>query len=244
MNAAWTRISILWVGTFFYGIHLVLFCICLYILIKRPRNLGNIIFLLNAIALFATGTIQIGFNTVLTAAEFGAINIPSKLFNQIVDGISLMYVINNFMSDALVIYRCYVIWGNNILVTILPILMLIASTVLGFLGLSTTLGLRLSSEFFLVLSLATNVLVTALTAGRISWVSRRSRAYLETAAKRRYASAVAILIETGMLYSVNLLAVVVIYPFPSLFFCLGGTPPDAIPDYGHFADAHNRSSWT
>ncbi|KAJ6477047.1 hypothetical protein C8R45DRAFT_1158313 [Mycena sanguinolenta] len=149
------------VGTFFYGIYLVLFCICIYILMKRPRDLANAILLLTAIALFTSATVQIIFNVIVNASGFGALDIPPESIDRVIDGASVMYILSNLVADGLVIYRCYVLWSNNTLVIILPILMLIASTVL---GLGSRLGLpALSSVVFFAVSLATNVLVTALT---------------------------------------------------------------------------------
>ncbi|KAJ7796525.1 hypothetical protein B0H14DRAFT_3157974 [Mycena olivaceomarginata] len=197
------------VGTFFYGIYLVLFCICIYILLNRPRNPGNTILLVTAIALFTLATVQAVINLVLGAADVDGIDLP---YDQLVVATSVVYVVNNFIADGLVIYRCYVVWNNNILVTIPPTLMLIAATVLGII---VSLDLNLTAYPFFALSLATNVLVTILTAGRIWWICRRSRgAYSKTAEQRRYVSAVAILIESGMLYSATVLTYLIVVSIP------------------------------
>ncbi|KAJ7770336.1 hypothetical protein B0H14DRAFT_349761 [Mycena olivaceomarginata] len=209
MDDFWYAISQLWVGTFFYGIYLVLFCICIYVLLNRPRNPRNTILLVTAIALFTLATVQAVINLVLGAAEIDDIDLP---YDQLVDANSVVYVVNNFIADGLVIYRCYVVWNNNILVTILPTLMLIAATVLGII---VSLDLNLTAYPFFALSLATNVLVTILTAGRIWWICRRSRgAYSKTAEQRRYVSAVAILVESGMLYSATVLTYLIVVSIP------------------------------
>ncbi|KAF7350814.1 hypothetical protein MSAN_01643000 [Mycena sanguinolenta] len=197
-------------GHFFYGIYVMLFCICIYILLNRPRNLGNSILLVTAIALFTLATVQAVINLVLGAADIDNIDIP---YDQLVDGADVVYALNNFIADGLVIYRCYVVWNNNIFVTILPILMLIVTTVLGVV---VSFDLTLSFYPFFGLSLATNVLVTMLTAGRIWWISRYARAYLKTAEQRRYASAIAIIIESGMLYSATVLAHLIVISIPSV----------------------------
>ncbi|KAJ6497279.1 hypothetical protein C8R45DRAFT_982473 [Mycena sanguinolenta] len=210
MDDFWYDISQLWVGTFFYGIYLILFCICIYILLNRPRNLGNTILLVTAIALFTLATVQAIINLVLGAADIDDIDIP---YQQLVDGTDVVYAINNFIADGLVIYRCYVVWDHNVFVTILPIMMLIVTTVL---GLIVSFSFTLSVYPFYALSLATNVLVTMLTVGRIWWISRYSRAYLKTAEQRRYLSAMAILIESGALYSATVLAFIIILSIPSV----------------------------
>ncbi|KAJ7252367.1 hypothetical protein B0H12DRAFT_1233900 [Mycena haematopus] len=203
MDDFWYDISQLWmgVGTFFYGIYLVLFCICVYILLNRPHNLGNTILLVTAIALFTLATVQAVINLVLGAADIDNIDIP---YDQLVSGNSLVYAVNNFIADGLVVYRCYAVWNKNIFVTILPILMLIAVTVLGVIW---GFDANFISYPFFALSLATNVLVTILTAGRIWWISRHSRAYLKTTEKR---------VESGMLYSATVLAYMVVISIPSV----------------------------
>ncbi|KAF7350800.1 hypothetical protein MSAN_01641600 [Mycena sanguinolenta] len=210
MDDFWYDISQLWVGTFFYGIYLMLFCICIYILLNRPRNLGNTFLLVTAIALFTLATIQAVINLVLGAADIDNVDIP---YEQLLDVTDVVYALNNFIADGLVIYRCYVVWNNNVFVTIVPTLMLIATTVL---GLVVSFDFTLSLYPFFVLSLATNVLVTALTAGRIWWISRYSRAYLKAAEQRRYISALAIIVESGALYSATVLAFLIISSIPSV----------------------------
>ncbi|KAJ6497281.1 hypothetical protein C8R45DRAFT_124524 [Mycena sanguinolenta] len=187
MDDFWYYISELWVGTFFYGIYLVLFCICIYVLLNRPRNL---ILLVTAITLFTLATVQTVIQIVKHAGDIDDLDIP---FDQLDAAKNVIYTVNNFIADGLVIYRCYAVWNNNVSVTILPILMLIATTVL---GLVVTFDFTLSLYPFFALSLATNVLVTALTAGRIWWISRYS-------------------LESGMLYSANVLAYIILPSIPS-----------------------------
>ncbi|KAF7359788.1 hypothetical protein MVEN_00703900 [Mycena venus] len=211
MDDFWYDISQLWVGTFFYGIYLVLFCICVYILLHRPHSRANTVLLATAIALFTLSTVLTVLNLVLGAAEIDDIDsIPSE---NIQNAAMIIYGVNNSIADSL-IYRCYVIWNKNWRVIIVPIMMLITSTVFG-------LDFTLSPYPFFGLTLATNVLVTALTAGRIRWICRQSRAYLKVADQRRYASSVAILVESGMVYSAAILTYLVVISIPGLVNTLG-----------------------
>ncbi|KAJ7666331.1 hypothetical protein B0H14DRAFT_1055163 [Mycena olivaceomarginata] len=94
--------------------------------------------------------------------------------------------------------------------------MLIAATVPGIVG---PFDFNLTAYPFFALSLATNVLVTILTAGRIWWICRQSRgAYSKTAEQRRYVFAVAIftwlVIESGMLYSAAVLTYLIVVSIP------------------------------
>ncbi|KAJ6509787.1 hypothetical protein DFH09DRAFT_1198640 [Mycena vulgaris] len=207
VSAFWYDISQLWVGTFFYGIYFVLFCICMYILLHRPSSGGNTVLLVTAIALFTFSTILIVLILVLVTAEIEELaSIPS---DSIQNAAYVIYAINNSIADGLLIYRCYVVWNHDWRVIVLPVMLLIASTACGL-----DVFLDATPQFAVIL--ATNFLATGLTAGRIWWISHHSRAYLEAAAQRRYASAIALVVESGMLYSATILAFLIVISFPSL----------------------------
>ncbi|KAJ7671203.1 hypothetical protein B0H17DRAFT_195558 [Mycena rosella] len=201
MTEFWFIISQLWVGTFFY----VLFCICVYILLHRPRNLGNTVFLITAITLFTLSTIQAVINLVLGASDIDGIDIP---YDRLVNANTMIYVVNNVVADGLVIYRCYSIWNRNIYVVILPIILLITSSILGW-------DILLPFDPFFAMSLATNVLVTALTAGRIWWICRKARSYLKTDVQKRAVASISILVESGVIYSASVLAYLILGAIPS-----------------------------
>ncbi|KAJ7751567.1 hypothetical protein B0H14DRAFT_432506 [Mycena olivaceomarginata] len=89
---------------------------------------------------------------------------------------------------------------------------------------------QLPLEPFFALSLATNVLVTTLTAGRIWWICRKARSYLTTDVQRRSVSAglpalpalsahvffiVLCRIESGVIYSVSVLIYLILGVIPS-----------------------------
>ncbi|KAJ7189069.1 hypothetical protein C8R46DRAFT_34471 [Mycena filopes] len=205
MTDFWFDISELWLATFFYGIYVVLFCICIYILLRRPHNLGNTVLLVTAVALFTLSSVEAVINLILGSAEIDDLDIP---FDRLEDAEDIIYGVNNVIADGLVIYRCYSIWENNIYVVILPIILLIITSVFG-------VDLRLPSSPFFALSLTTNVLVTALTAGRIWWLYRKARVYLKTDVQRRYLSAMAILVESGALYSATVLAWLIVSAIPA-----------------------------
>ncbi|KAJ6526930.1 hypothetical protein DFH09DRAFT_1285751 [Mycena vulgaris] len=204
MTEFWYAISCLWVGTLFYGIYFVLFCICIYILVNKPRNLANTIFLVTAITLFTLATVQAVINLILGAADIDGIDIP---YDQLGTADMMIYVVNNIIADGLVIYRCYTIWNHNLYVVILPIIMVILTSVIGW-------DVLLPLNPFFALSLATNILVTALTAGRIWWICRQARAYLKTEVQKRCVSSISILIESGVIYSASVLTYLILGAIP------------------------------
>ncbi|KAJ7879056.1 hypothetical protein B0H14DRAFT_2710377 [Mycena olivaceomarginata] len=204
MTELWYLIAHLWIGTFFYGIYLVLFCICIYILLHRPRNLANIILLVTAISLFTLSTIQTIINIILGAGDVDNINIP---YDQLVYADNMIYVANSAIADGLFIYRCYIIWNRNIYVVILPIIMLVITIVFG-------VDQALPLAPFFGITLVTTVLVAALTAGRIWWIGRQARVHLKPDVQRRYSNSISVIVESGVIYSVGLLAYLILGAIP------------------------------
>jgi len=200
MDELWYYISQLWVATFFNGIYLVLFCICIYILLHRPRNRGNIVLLVTAIALFTLSTVIVILTLILGAARIDSVDLPVP---ELLFTVNIIFGVNNVIADGLVIYRCYCVWNYNGYVVIIPILSLIATSLFG-------LDLDLPPLPFYGLSLATNILVTILTGGRIWWIYREARICLKTDVQKRYLSSLAILVESGVLYSATVLAFLIL----------------------------------
>ncbi|KAJ7605466.1 hypothetical protein DFH06DRAFT_1150561 [Mycena polygramma] len=117
------------------------------------ETLGNVVLLVTAIALFTLSTVQAVLNLILGAADIDNIDIPYDNINR---AAGIIYGVNNIIADGLVIYRCYIVWDRKVYVIILPLLMLLVTSVFG-------VDLQLPSNPFFALSLATNVIVTALT---------------------------------------------------------------------------------
>ncbi|KAJ7155626.1 hypothetical protein C8R46DRAFT_1295400 [Mycena filopes] len=174
-------------------------------LLRRPWNLGTAVLLCTATALFGFCTAQVVIDLVLGAVDLREITID---FHPLQTATIILYGINNFIADGLVIYRCYCVWNNSARVVVAPVILLIVTTVFGVIP-------ALPSNPLFIFSLATNVLVTALTAGRIWWIARKGRAYLQADAQQRYSSSEAILIESGALYSATVLAYLIMTAIPS-----------------------------
>ncbi|KAJ7810816.1 hypothetical protein B0H13DRAFT_1927130 [Mycena leptocephala] len=170
MDEFWYDISQLWVGTFFYGIN-------------TPVATTTYIYHPQAI-----------INLVLGAADIDrhrySVRPTRRCHNHYIRR-------QNIIADGLVIYRCYAVWNYNKYVVILPIIMLIVTSVFG-----VVCQFFPQSRSFFGLSLATNVVVTVFTASapcsRAHLVDlRQSRAYLKTDEQRRYISVISILVESG-----------------------------------------------
>ncbi|KAF7364964.1 hypothetical protein MVEN_00367200 [Mycena venus] len=115
---------------------------------------------------------------------------------------------NNFAADSLFIYRCYLIWGQSChkrLVIGIPMLLLLFTTIFGVATTGSSFPAHLSADYALVVELsmiATNILLTGLTAGRIWWKRRHLRVIGETKLIKRHNTAIAMLLESSALYLV------------------------------------------
>jgi len=136
-SSLWVGVSTLWVSTFLYGIYLVLLCRCMYIFYKTGMKRSGsrsaaLPLLLSAIIMFILSTITVLLFLLQGATAYGAYAISEEAANQRVEGLELagavVYVTNNLLADALLIYRCYIIW-NTIWITLVPLILLIATMI-------------------------------------------------------------------------------------------------------------------
>ncbi|KAI0710890.1 hypothetical protein C8Q76DRAFT_75058 [Earliella scabrosa] len=126
-------------------------------------------------------------------------------------------VVLNLMSDGLLLYRCYIVWGD-IRIIFVPCILYLATAALGILtcyisgvpdsnffqGKAAQVALSYSS---VVIGL--NFLVSTLISVRIFNLSRRVNGALGEDAAKTYASAAAIIVEAAIPYTLFGLAYVV-----------------------------------
>ncbi|KAJ7920574.1 hypothetical protein B0H13DRAFT_1986859 [Mycena leptocephala] len=129
-----------------YGILLVLLCIAGHFLYHwTGAGRKSLALATSAMAILATLQIIIhvyiavlGSHIVRLAIE-GAVWPaplalgPTNLYDRLYVAKDFLLVTNNIVTDGLFIYRCFVVWGRNIRIVFLPMLMLFATTVLGYL---------------------------------------------------------------------------------------------------------------
>ncbi|KAJ7771252.1 hypothetical protein B0H14DRAFT_2966540 [Mycena olivaceomarginata] len=119
-----------------------------------------------------------------------------------------LVVANNTVTDGIFIYRCYVIWGRDVKVVIVPALLLVAGTVIGSLGTPPPNQVGRLGDYRLVfgmLNLTTNLMLMALTAGRIWWIRRDVASVLEPSATRTYDTVLAMILESGAINCISII---------------------------------------
>ncbi|KAE9402554.1 hypothetical protein BT96DRAFT_974184 [Gymnopus androsaceus JB14] len=211
----------LWVETFFFGLHFILFGFCALVLLRHKRQ-GYAVLLTTAVCIiiFSATHCSLAFRDSLIRLKLVAVDEPgcpagssgssienpNQFFG--LNARSFAYLMNNFFADALVVYRCYSLWSPSAYYPALPALLVLITTMVGVDGFPCKEAMQLRPAFF-VMSLVTNLTVAVLTAGRLYWLSRKQEWHLmykdEPALVRRYSKAFAILIESGGLYSLGLI---------------------------------------
>ncbi|KAL4265908.1 hypothetical protein AB1N83_003468 [Pleurotus pulmonarius] len=195
------RILVIWVEMLAYGVYLVLFAICLHLFRKSTKPHPWVI--VATVLLFVLSTVKLGLDQASVAQAFARMESDSS-FNTSLDKAAVyIYVSANAISDALLIYRCAVVWEYRKSVLALPLLLAFASAVAGY-------SSQYTGSLFIILSMITNTLVTALIAGRIWWISRRLREFLGPAYSE-YTAAIAIIVESGLMCTISAVAFTAAY---------------------------------
>ncbi|KAL1762037.1 hypothetical protein FB107DRAFT_254543 [Schizophyllum commune] len=128
------------------------------------------------------------------------------------------YIIANFFADALLLYRCYVVWAKRWWIIVIPGCVFIASTTMSIFLLyqvsqpteSLWLHVDVGLTYF-SLSLAVNLLLTLLIVGRLLSLSNQVTRMLGPQHARTYTSVAALLVESAAPYAVANLIFIVTY---------------------------------
>ncbi|KAJ6569187.1 hypothetical protein B0H19DRAFT_1256847 [Mycena capillaripes] len=200
-----------------YGIYVNLFLLSIYTLARR-REIPAIRLLMAAscvMAVVGTAEMAVTFARTVVTVRFVQQLVHAQVLNRpyFVDTLlmveNVLLAINNFVTDSFFMYRCYVIWGRKRKILIPPALLILANLVVGILGSPTSsLGNGIPSFRRIAggLSAAVNLVLTALTAGRIMWMRRKSsHVGLDNASYSRYTRAIGLILESGAIYCVVLI---------------------------------------
>jgi len=114
------------------------------------------------------------------------------------------------LGDALLIYRCFILWASNYMIIVIPVLVYLGDLALGILVLisSGTPGGKFFSgkavDFgtpFYSMAIALNIILTMLICGRLLHISRWVRKTLGHDASDLYTNVMSIMIESALPYS-------------------------------------------
>ncbi|KAJ7306778.1 hypothetical protein DFH08DRAFT_514156 [Mycena albidolilacea] len=204
----------------FYMTFVAMFAVSTY-LYYHNKVTGARFLLYSTSAMFVLGTIQITLKVVIAvfalrmvrlAVEGSSLVRTTFIHDRVVFVRYILLTTNNAVTDSILIYRCYVVWGRAISVTFLPIMMLTAATILGYVTTfrdNYQLKSTISPEIAFIVSVATNSLLTTLTAGRMWWVGREVHRASSLPGTRSYNAAAVMILESGALYSFCVIAYLV-----------------------------------
>jgi len=220
-------LAAIWLETLFYGMNVVLFFTCIFILtIRRRTQKVNKLLVGIAITMFCFSTCHVflGFYRLIMgfivlrdqpggpAAFFSDVSIPANVAKV------GLHTVNSVVGDMVVVWRCFLVWGRSWKMCAAPILLVIGSAICGF-GQTVFFarGQKYHSAFahplvlwngsLFSLSLTTNIVVTCLVSLRVWYLLRLSGG----TANFRYWRILVIVIESGMIYSVALICEVTLY---------------------------------
>ncbi|KAF5324325.1 hypothetical protein D9619_011082 [Psilocybe cf. subviscida] len=213
-----------WCNTLLYGITVITYLLCMHLLIlRRDERRQTATWILSG-----TSTIQFILATINVAAALQALidgfihteNLPRGAYNywinpaikpQVISNVA--YITNSVVGDLVLIWRLYMVWGKNVYVCVLPVMLTCCTaegTVTGYVTESKiaaiSSNLQPSTLFeildweilFRCLSIAPQLISTSLIAGMIVWHARRN-----PVAKSRYVPLIVIIGVSGAIYTIS-----------------------------------------
>ncbi|KAF5354060.1 hypothetical protein D9756_007119 [Leucocoprinus leucothites] len=229
LSPAVAHIVAIWTEVLLYGIYTCLFFEAAYIMLrKRRENIKSArVFLITTFLMYinATAHIIVGLHRLLQAfvwqvepAVFYFMDF--RLWDMLAH--NAMLCIMTWLGDALVIYRCWVIWNYNYWVIILPVILLVLEfsvntmLLIWFTHLGMAPGEAILSWMGTIYPLvfAQNVITTGLIAFKI-WSQHRSstaNGAIDASSRLSLIHVLRIIIESAAIYTFQLLVLLILYP--------------------------------
>jgi hypothetical protein len=227
-----------------YGIYVTIFTQCIQVLRRRHSRPSDYL-VGTTVSLFILITAHLAIDIVRNMDAFtsnmATPNYPATYYNNfdtwknIVK--SALYVAVTIISDAFILYRCFIVWGRNYTVAIIPLLLLLSDIAIGILWVYTlsliipgenvfadTLSIRV--KIFYAITLAMNVMCTGLIAVKI-WRIQKAVAPYAKGNDHDLSRVVSIIVESGSAYSLMLVAMITTYAVnsPAMFIFLNTMSP-------------------
>lgn len=214
-------------GALFYGLYLALFALSTYFLCRRGLFHSRVLMVLwsATIIMFATSTSYIGLGLASTVYRIWvllnsgglAVSSPSSpLVTRILNAQMYLPIINFIVSDAIVIWRAWVLWERRVIVLLLPAIFFAGTIISAIISAVHDVDVKVSvssnPDYRVVvlgkivvwsLTIATNILATLLVAWK-AWQHRRviKKNLGKETRRTRVEKILALLIESGFLYCI------------------------------------------
>ncbi|KAJ7913181.1 hypothetical protein B0H13DRAFT_2470986 [Mycena leptocephala] len=254
------------VSLLLYGgscIYISLFLLTIHLLFRRRKSPGIKLLIVISCIMAVVGTAQMAVaiaETVVTARLVQQVvhsqvlqeHMSLSKFSVLKTIKAFGIFINNFVTDSLFLYRCYMIWGFRRKVLIVPVLLMLSTFVMGIVWVTVFDGAVNATRIIFVLAAATNLVLTALTgksvssnvniqlkarsAGRILWIRHAaSHVGLDCTIRSRYNTTIGLILESGAIYCLAVIFLVVAVSLNDLeFYYIGlGIAEQLIVSIGH-----------
>ncbi|KIM43691.1 hypothetical protein M413DRAFT_69074 [Hebeloma cylindrosporum] len=163
--------------------------------------------------ILATSDIAVSWNIFLNHAEWldtgNSDNFLKALYPKF-----FLHLFNKslFILPVRQVIRCYVVWGRKNVILYSTGVVLIMGTVFGFVSEGTSSpALKRFISAYVAIVITLNAVVTILT-GEIFWIAREVRKIMGSKMVSHYHFTIGILVESGLIYTVSNLLVVILSP--------------------------------
>jgi len=217
----------LFASSILYGIFVVLLIASLYILLFRRKTKNpNFILIAAAMSMFLVNTTVLGISFarvddafIILRNEPGGPIADLTLLSQWKEVTRTALTCSYFvLADAVLIYRCWIVWGKNIWIVVFPMVLFLASATVDVFMVVTMATLDAGDSIFVTalgdwitavisLTLAQNIIVTSLIVFRI-WKINMSTASSAAGSLRPIVS---IILESGVIYCASLFIFLMTY---------------------------------
>jgi len=209
-----------WLESLVYGCFLVTFIMNVYVHLdfKRRQNTHNRVMFSFSIVMFILATMHLAMNCYRMIRGYvdfrlapggpvgyiGTLSLWDHIFKD------TLYATQSILGDAAAVYRCWILWSRDYRVIIIPTIMLIASTISGYMvcGLypsippdATVFDPRLTNWIttFYSIAVAQNISTTGLMAWRL-WHGEKNSARYRMGSRGSLMPVLRILVESAALY--------------------------------------------
>ncbi|ESK84260.1 hypothetical protein Moror_3782 [Moniliophthora roreri MCA 2997] len=206
------------VQCFFYGIYTALFTICTHIILKRQQRRYH--YLIAIFLLFFLISAHVLLSVVDDAMWY--CNLfdcrwqSESLRGRLCTAKFELLIAASAVADAILLWRCYTVWGRRWQIVVLPMILYVGCHVTGFVldapqsqavkeGYKSPSGILIGSlDIAAIVAGAigiNNLVLSSMIAFRISKVSHELESYLGPAARNLYRTVIAVTLESGITYS-------------------------------------------
>ncbi|KAH8101905.1 hypothetical protein BXZ70DRAFT_1063915 [Cristinia sonorae] len=207
-----------WLASGFWGAFTILYIICIATTLQRRKHWHFTTFAITVMYALATTHIGLILARLIQAFivhvnDIGAVMYLADIGQHLNRSKDMIYVTSIILGDSILVWRCFMVWNSNWLVITVPSIMVLSTGISGYGAIGqyylpdpyvpTTVKWATA---MLAVSMATNILLTLLTAGRIWFLTSEIKftgLSTRTKPQMRYRAVILIILEAGMLVTVG-----------------------------------------